>query len=162
MRWFVPPKRYRPPKRAIDSEYFFNRGTGRPPARSAGRPTWRPRFGGDAQIVGRFAQGSTAEVSQAHESSHPRLDRGQAVEGVVDRKDVLIGVGPGKTVQVDRHPPSAPLGHAGAGVIDEDAPHGPGGGEEVTARPGRRRSLGRFSGHLSGEGLGALSERSVP
>jgi hypothetical protein len=79
VRWFVPPMRYRPPKRAVDFEILFNRGAGQPPARSARRPTRSPRLGGDSQVLGRFAQGSTAEGAQAHEVSHPRLDRGQSV-----------------------------------------------------------------------------------
>ncbi len=63
---------------------------------------------GDAEIVGRFAEGSTAEVTQAHELGHPRVDRGQSVKGLVDREDVVIGVASGKAVQVDRHLPPAP------------------------------------------------------
>ncbi len=90
----------------------------------------------DAEIAGRRAEGSTAEVTQAHELGDPRVDRGQSVKGLVDGEDVVIGVASGKAVQVDRHlpPRSALRCHAGAGVVNENSSHGfGGGGEEVAA-----------------------------
>ena len=131
---------------------------------------------GDAQIVGRFAEGSTAEVTQAHEHGHPRVDRGQSVKGLVDREDVVIGVASGKAVQVDRHlsPRPTVACHAGAGVVNEDSPHGlGGGGEEVAAaieqlisdepqvgfvnqRGGVEGVAGGFGGHARGGELPEL------
>jgi hypothetical protein len=93
-------------------------------------------LGGDAQVRGRFAPGSTAEGSQAHEFRPYQLDRGRSVKGVANREEVVIGVASEKTVQIDHHLPPCPSlgGHRGAGVIDEDPAHGFGGGrEEVTA-----------------------------
>ena len=177
MGWFVPPNAEFASKTRSGFQKFFltPRQVGREPGPRV-RPPGVGGARGDAEIVGRFAEGSTAEVTQAHELGHPRVDRGQSVEGLVDREDVVIGVASGKAVQVDRHlPPRPALGcHAGAGVVNEDSPHGlGGGGEEVAAavellisdqpqvgfvnqRGGVEGVAGGFGGHARGGELPEL------
>src|SRR5206468_3039396 len=83
-----------------------------------------------------FAEGPAAEVAQGDELRHPRVDGGQAIEGVVDRDHLVVAIGARNAIEIEGHPaPSAALGgRAASGVIDEDAAHRlGGGGEEVAA-----------------------------
>lgn len=85
---------------------------------------------------GGFLDGKTAEVAKFDDAGAVGVEGGEFVEGAVEGDHVEVGIdGEGDGIEIDGNGAIPTLlGIAGAGVIEEDTPHGPGGGaEEVSA-----------------------------
>jgi hypothetical protein len=133
-----------------------------------------PAFGGgfgDAEHFGGFLDLQSHEVAELDQFGLPRLQRGEAIQGVVEREQLIVGRGAGdfEFVHVEVFGAgAATLAAFAAGAGDKDAAHRLGGGaEEVRAvlprlvrrvhelqpgfvdeRGGLERVAGGFAGHL--------------
>src|SRR4051812_25716573 len=99
-----------------------------------------PAFGGsegDAEDFGGFFDCEAGEVAELYQFGLARLQRGEAVEGVVHSEELIVGLGAGDFNFVHdemRGAGTAALREFPPGAGDEDAAHGFGGGsEEVRA-----------------------------
>ena len=88
----------------------------------------------DAGDFGGFGEGEAGEVMQVHQLRLARVVRGEAVEGFVDGEEFTVlfrGGGDFDFVHIDVLAPAAVArGEPVPGAVDEDAPHGLGGGGE--------------------------------
>src|SRR5690349_8733185 len=93
----------------------------------------RPR---QAEAAGGLIDGEAGEVAELDQLGGLRILGGQAGEGLVDQQDLVVRVVDGQVglEQVDAGESLPALAASlSAGVLDQDAPHGLGGGGEEMA-----------------------------